>query len=508
MPVAARRRVRGLAAIGTAAAACAFATFAVSGSHSGEAAFPGSNGRIAYSYGNNYSYAGSGIWSTDPGGSSPQMLSNGNGDASPAYSPDGSRIAFEREGGIAAMNADGSGIATLLPGSASQSSQTEWREGYVDPYSKKTIPIVKVQSYSQEWRNFAQPSFSPDGSQLAVSESTGKRVNASICAVEAPGEQECIGYSKPGQYYNFEYGCTGCGSHLIAISSATGAQVGQLTALVSGRRDNQPAYAANGKLAFTRRISGRSSIYVIASPGAAPARVTTGNFDRAPDFSPDGSQIAFDHGGEGIALVGAGGGVVTLVPVPVSEEAASYTSSPAFSPDGSRIAFHRTVYGSQAKAESGLFTIGLDGSGLTRVAEGGFDPSWQPRPLPPAAKPARAKARKGKVRLDKKGRATVGKITCGSTRCSLKVLAAKLKTGKRSCSVKTHLAKKLAPGKSAPLGVKVAGKCLAALRKAGRGRLFAKVRVTDALGNHLLTLKATLVAPAAKKGKKAKHGRE
>jgi hypothetical protein len=41
--------------------------------------------------------------------------------------------------------------------------------------------------------------------------------------------------------------------------------------------------------------------------------------------------------------------------------------------------------------------------------------------------------------------------------------------------------------------VKVRGKCLAILEKAGRGELLAKLRISDALERKVLRLKVTLV---------------
>jgi Tol biopolymer transport system component len=495
-----RGRGRYLALAGLAAL-LAVVPLIVSGSHSGDAAFPGGNGRIAFVYGNNYSYSNSGIWTANPDGGSAQMLSAGNGDSSPAFSLEGTRIAFGRAGGIAVMNADGSGATTLLPGGSNQVSQREWRENFIDPSSGKTIPVVMVQSYTQEWHNFTQPAFSPDGTQIAVSESAGKRINSSICAVTAPGSQECIDYAEPGWYFHYEYQCLGCGSHLVAVSSANGAPVAQLTAPSDQRYDTEPTWGTNGKLAFTRRKSGGSSIYEIVTPGAGPGRLTSGYADRSPDFSPDGSQVVFSHGGDGIGLVAAAGGAVTLIPVPTSEEGEGYMSSPVFSPSGSRIAFHRTVYGPHGKGESGLFTVGLDGSGLARVAESGFDPSWQPLPAPQPAKRARIRKHKGKVRLDRKGRGVVGTVVCGSSRCSLKVVSSKLSTGGKPCSAKTAVARKVRPAKKTKIRVKVTGKCLGALRRAGHGRLVTRIRATDALGRRVLALKATLVP-----GKAGKRG--
>ena len=83
------------------------------------------------------------------------------------------------------------------------------------------------------------------------------------------------------------------------------------------------------------------------------------------------------------------------------------------------------------------------------------------------------------------------------------MLSAKLKVGKKSCSVDAHVAKTLASGEIAKVGVEVAGKCLGALKKAGKGRLAVKIEVTDALGAHQLTLRSTLVPGRAKHRRKA-----
>ncbi len=487
----------------------ALAALATSMSESGDAAFPGVNGKIAYSSGDSYSYSSAAIWSANADGGSPALLAAGPGASTPSYSPDGSQIAFDRESGIAVMTGTGLGLKQLLVGSDSQSFQTEWKKGYVDPHSGKTIPIVRIQTSVDEWQTFDHPSFSPNGSQLAVAEASGKRTNKSICAVEALNEQTCLGFGNPNSYFNYEYSCVVCGSHLISIDSQTGAQIEALTSLVGERRDAKPTYSANGKIAFSREgDKGGSSIFVIDAPGAAPRRVTTGQSDRAPDFSPDSSKIVFSHGYADIGQVGVGGGAVQLLPVPAPPEGAGgYVNSPAFSPDGSRIVLRRAVYGPLGKDETGLFTMALDGSGFTRIAADGYAPSWQPlSPPPPSAARAKWRARKGKIRLNRKGRAKLGTITCGGTPCAFKVLSAKLKANGTPCrQVRTRLAKSLAPGKRVRLGIKVYGKCLAALEAAGKGRLVTRVRVTDALGKKVMTLKSTLVPPKEKKGKKGRQ---
>jgi hypothetical protein len=470
----------------------------------GGAAFPGLNGRIAYSSGD--AYSGS-IWSANADGSLPTKLTNGSGDYAPSYSANGGRIAFEREGGIAVMNADGSGLTQITFGDSSFNTETEWQESYKPPkHPSETIPFVRIQTYTETWHVFNGPSFSPDGSQIAARESGGKVIFKNICAVEEAEGQECISGYEPGSFFEFEEECFSCVGHLVTVSSSSGAISGEVSPASAKNQDYEPTYSPTGALAFTRYSEGgNSAIFVVGSPGAAPAQVTAGSGDYAPDFSPDGSRIAFVHGSREIGMVGTGGGAVTILSVPNPPGVLySYVSSPVLSPDGSRIAFERTVYPPGGKSERGIYTMAVDGTGLTRILEGS-GPSWQALPPPPPPLAAKAKAAKGRVKLGRNGKGTVGTITCGSSPCTLRVLQAKLKAGKRTCFAKAKLAKRLAPGKSAKLKVRVAGKCLAALRKAGKGSLVVKVQVTDATGKHLLTLKSTLVAPAAKK---ARHGKK
>lgn len=483
-----------LAAIGWLAACTAVA------SKPADAAFPGVNGKIAYS-----AFDGS-IWAANADGSSAARLTDGSGDWSPTYSPDGSRIAFERGQGIFVMNADGSGQGRLIDGGITTSGETTWEGDYETPGpSPQTIPFVKVQATTTTGHSFGAPSFSPDGSRLAVAEVLEEHKFTVICAVEEDKGEKCIDQSDPDAYVESHLACISCTARIVTISSTSGARTGDVTTPPSGSYDLEPAYSTSGRLAFRREGSvGGSAIFVADSPAAAPTQVTFGESDWTPDFSPDGSKIAFSRGNE-IGIVGAAGGPVTIVPVPSPPGAQGFADSPAFSPDGTRIAFERGVF-PQGTPGEGLYTIGVDGTGLSLVSSDGFGPSWQPTTMPqppPPTEAAKARSRKGKVRLTGKGKATIGTITCGSSPCELAVSSAKLKAGKKKCLVETTLAKRLGPKKSAPLGVRVAGKCLAAVGKVGKGKLVAKVWVADAVGRKALTFKATLVSAKGSKSRKA-----
>lgn len=495
---------RRFAVMGVVAAVLGIAALAISMSDPGDAAFPGANGKIVYTYGN--PYGGGGVWTANADGSSPTPLTSANSDYGPTYSPNGAQIAFGRENGIAVMNSDGSGQTQLLSGSSSHSSQTEWKEEYEAPGGKK-LKFAKIEHSSNTGHGFGEPAFSPDGTQLAIVRNSEDFHVVVICAVSEEAFEEegeaCLEYGDPEAYFHVEFDCTACFSQVITVSSTSGALTGEITPATNETFASEPAYSADGKIAYAGRpeSEGGSRIFVVSSPGAAPVQVTNGFTDREPDFSPDGSRIVFMHGPGEVGLVGAGGGPITLLPVPNPSKGFSYALSPGFSPDGSSIVFERSIF-PNGNPESGIYTMAATGSGLTKIITGS-EPSWQPVPLPPPPPPipAGVKVKKGKIRLNKKGQATIGKIACGSSPCTLKPRSSKLKAGKEKCSAKVKLPKSLAAGKSSPVKVKVAGKCLAALKKAGKGKLVTKIVVTEALGKKVLTLKSRLLPPKAKKGK-------
>jgi hypothetical protein len=222
-------------------------------------------------------------------------------DRSPAWSPDGSRIAFHsyRDGNrdIYVMDADGSNQTRLTQNSA--------------------------------WNQF--PAWSPDGSRIAFP--SGRDGSMDIYVMDADGSNQTRLTREPSEDWSPAWSPDGSriafesyrdGNWDIYVMDADGSNQTRLTRHPS--QDWSPVWSPDGsRIAFQSDRDGNDDIYVMDADGSNQTRLTRDPAqDWSPAWSPDGSRIAFHSdrdGNDDIYVMDADGSNQTRLGSPSSTPA-------------------------------------------------------------------------------------------------------------------------------------------------------------------------------------------
>lgn len=123
----------------------------------------------------------------------------------------------------------------------------------------------------------------------------------------------------------------------------------------SGSGDFVGRSQTNGKIAFSRNVNGQINIWTMNADGSGAVQLTnTAAFDTKPQWSPDGSKIAFERGGAVFVMNADGSDQRRVTP--------GEGNYPAWSADGKKLAYSKT-----SSAFPGIYTINLDGANERRI---------------------------------------------------------------------------------------------------------------------------------------------
>ena len=237
---------------------------------SAEAAFPGINGKLAFTSDRDVDNLE--VYAMSSNGSGQVNFSNDpDSDSTPSWSPDGSKIAFssfrDQDDEIYVMNADGTAQTRITNSALSDTS----------------------------------PTWSPNGQKIAFTRDDGS-FNLDIYVMNSDGSGQTplttdlqidTGAAWSPNGLRIAFTSTRDGDSEIFVMNADGASQTNLTA--NTVTDSGPDWSPDGqKIAFSSRRDGNAEIYVMNADGTGAARLTTNAAsESSPAWSPDGAKIAF-----------------------------------------------------------------------------------------------------------------------------------------------------------------------------------------------------------------------
>ena len=298
------------------------------------------------------------IYVMDIGGGNLTNLTHSRGhEAFPAWSPDGTQIAFARRDGgqliLSVMDADGTNVKDL--------TQQDYSRGIKDVDST--------------------PAWSPDGKHIAFS--TTRDGNCEVYVMGADGSNPMNLTKNPGwdayptwspDGTQIAFATNRDGDKEIYAMRADGTKVRNLTK-APDCDDWTPAWSPDGKqIAFASMRDGNNEIYIMDRDGGNPRNLTRNPADdQFPAWTPDGTEIAFlrtRRGPPEVLLTSMDGRPEQrLIPdwsarrmtVPLPRH-------PQWSPDGKRIVFWGIANPSRTAPTRTWLYLGVNGELITPSA--------------------------------------------------------------------------------------------------------------------------------------------
>lgn len=278
-------------------------------------------------------------------GSDDATEQTGSSSTSVAAPPPADKIVFSNvdRGGIMKINADGSGLVTLIADGTAPAPSPDGAliafEREVDGNRELFVMQAdgaNVRRLTTERGGNFDPSWSPDGRSLVFE--SRRDGNSEIYVVDVDSLRQTRLTEHPAT-------------------------------------DSDPAFSPDGQsIAFDSDRQGNREIYRMTAAGTNVTRLTNrAGQDSDAAWSPDGNRIAFEAEHRStfdiFVMSADGGGLNQLTDDP------AFDFNPDFSPDGRRLVFSRGI-----QAERALWVMNADGSGQRRLAAvAAGDPDWGAR---------------------------------------------------------------------------------------------------------------------------------
>ena len=276
------------------------------GAPAASASFPGRAGKIAFV---SDAEGSSDIAVMNADGSGRESLTTGTPeDTDPAWSPEGSRLAFVRDGAIHLVKSDGSGLRRITAGTTPAWSP----DGQRIVFSRRVgrgADLYLVRADGRGLRRLTRtvaiesdPEWSPDGRLIAFvrdarlyllrpSGSGLRRVTT------GPLQDSSPTWSPDSRQLAFVRNDESLGSSRVFVTTVDGKRlrplVGELQLDPAATFESGPAWSPDGKrIVFVRGARLYSDLYVASADGKFLRRVTSNAVDQVTDRQPSWQRLA------------------------------------------------------------------------------------------------------------------------------------------------------------------------------------------------------------------------